>query len=99
LQLAYKSLSYEGIIPYLIGAIKELNAKLDECYANPESRVNQGNNNNPNPSNKTQITEKEITLTGEVSWLGQNIPNPFGKNTSVPLFLAQNVKEAQLVFL
>ena len=99
-----RGVAYQNLVALLVEGMKELKAELDSvkenCCANPESRVNQGNNNNNqnNNSNKTQITEKEITLTGEVSWLGQNIPNPFGKNTSVPLFLAQNVKEAQLVF-
>jgi len=100
--ISVKMIDYIKIIPLLIASNKRLNERLkvlEEC--NPcgnNMRGQGGNNNNPNPSNKTQVTEKEITLTGEVSWLGQNIPNPFGRATTVPLFLAQNVKEAQLIF-
>jgi hypothetical protein len=91
-----KSVSYSSLIGLLIEAIKEQNQKitqledqLDKCCQKAGADVLNRTTGNPN----AEINKPETS-----SWLAQNKPNPFNKETIIEYNVVQEGKASILVF-
>jgi len=108
----YKSVDYEGFIPILIQAVKELgqqNSQKDSLLQGMNDRLTQleamftqcCNSNNKtlvNP-NGNDITISEVELENRLAVvLDQNVPNPFAENTIINYFIPDEIKFAQIIF-
>ena len=108
----YKSVDYEGFIPILIQAVKELgqqNSQKDSLLQGMNDRLTQleamftqcCNSNNKtlvNP-NGNDITVYEVELENRLAVvLDQNVPNPFAENTVISYFIPDEIKFAQIIF-
>ncbi len=108
----YKSVDYEGFIPILIQAVKELgqqNSQKDSLLQGMNDRLTQleamftqcCNSNNKtlvNP-NGNDITVSEVELENRLAVvLDQNVPNPFAENTVINYFIPDEIKYAQIIF-
>lgn len=80
----YLSVNYIEIIPFLIKAIQELTAKVDELEANPKHYSDR--------EGEKAKTDKSIFD----AILYQNNPNPFTDNTIVKCFIPKDTKSAVL---
>jgi len=80
-----KSINYVEMVPILVQAINELNAKLDELEGNGDSMK------------KTRAQTTSIDEIGKhVAFLslGQNKPNPFGTTTDIEVSIPDDVQKA-----
>jgi len=84
----YYAVNYEGLIPVLLEAIKELKALVET-----NTQAQQGNGN-------TSGFEKSIELgNSESIVLNQNVPNPFAEQTTITWFIPTTTAgAAQLLF-
>lgn len=83
----YLSVNYTGLIPMLIGAIKELKVEVDELKGSD--------------SNLQKVAQSPISLTSaetgaETAALFQNTPNPFTQSTRIKYYLPSTVAIAYL---
>jgi hypothetical protein len=80
----YLSVAYVELVPVLIRAIQELNAKLDET----RKVAGMGD------ENATPV--EAVSMRGVTTELFQNTPNPFTENTVIPCTVAESVGVAML---
>ncbi len=81
-----KSINYDGVIPVLVEAIKDLKAQVDSLIANSTSQRLMNDNNTPeNQSTKSEtINQQKIVLSNHQGIiLNQNDPNPFTESTRI----------------
>lgn len=83
-----KSLSYSGVIPILIEAIKDLSSKVDSL----ETLLNTSNGSLKSATVTTDINSK-ITSAATLS---QNAPNPFSQSTNISYYVPETVQLAVL---
>jgi hypothetical protein len=112
--LDYKGLNYTGLIPLLVGAVKEQQLKIDsqqtqidslkEVISNRLTDIENRLNGccGTGESNKTDGgTPNHLTVelsSTQVVILEQNVPNPFAEQTSISYFIPENIRSAQMVF-
>ncbi|MBX2909014.1 MAG: tail fiber domain-containing protein [Chitinophagales bacterium] len=108
-EVSYKALNYTGLIPIIIGAVKEqqytidsLKDVIDQRLSALENRVNTccGSFNSyktdPNSENTNYQTVNLSNLQTII--LDQNTPNPFAEQTTISYFLPDNIKTAAIIF-
>ena len=86
----YLSVNYTELIPILVQAIKELNAKVESVGAAKTSRA---------PLTEGEQEDLSIPLregAGVGSSMSQNIPNPFTEKTDIAFYLPESVQTATL---
>lgn len=108
-EVSYKALNYTGLIPIIIGAVKEqqhtidsLKDVIDQRLSALKNRVNTccGSFNSyktdPNAENTNYQTVNLSNLQTII--LDQNTPNPFAEQTTISYFLPDNIKTAAIIF-
>ncbi len=85
-----KSVNYIAVIPLLVEAIKEQNAKIESLEADVK-KLKKGNKNNARSD--SEKAEPEPTST---AFLYQNTPNPFTVETQIKYFLPNSVSQAAI---
>jgi hypothetical protein len=86
-----KMLSYTGIIPLLIEALKELSAQVDDQKQQIAALKGQGS------TYKSAQIPTELKPVGEsAAALSQNVPNPFNQTTKISYFLPKAVQNSVL---
>ncbi len=96
-----KSINYDGLIPVLIEAIKDLKAQVDSLTANASSNRAKSNINNiENKNTNDDVTnEQKIVLSNQQGIiLNQNDPNPFTESTTITYFIPEEIKVAKIIF-
>ena len=92
-----KGVDYVSIIPYLIHSIQEqenkiseLKNQLERCCSNSELKSNRNSSIN---------LERSISLNNvsKSSYLEQNIPNPFSKETIIKAYISEESKNASIM--
>lgn len=86
----YLSVNYTELIPILVQAIKELNAKVESVGAAKTSRA---------PLTEGEQEDLSIPFregAGVGSSMSQNIPNPFTEKTDIAIYLPESVQTATL---
>ena len=91
---SFKSVNYIEVIPFLIGAIQEMNLELDSLKQLVSSNSAKNTGSIIDNSNETKIvlTNKQGII------LNQNDPNPFSESTKIRYFLPEEVNDARLIF-
>lgn len=101
-----KFLNYGALIPVLIGAVQEQNARiefLNEKVTDLESLItdccsgfDMRNSENDSPENVNQqiVDLKSISQ----NYLGQSVPNPHKDQCTIPYYVEQNVSNADIIF-
>ncbi|HLG35282.1 MAG TPA: tail fiber domain-containing protein [Bacteroidia bacterium] len=101
----FKAINYSGFIPYLIGAMKQLDstnqalqnqmnalsAQVENCCGSGllQENPNDGDNNSGRTGN-TQNQNHSIVLSGmNEPYIGQNIPNPFSEETRIDYYIPE----------
>jgi hypothetical protein len=109
-KLEYKGLNYAGLIPILVGAVKQQQTKIDslsEVITNRldalEARLNGccGTGSANKTADENAATPHQLTVelsSTQVVILEQNVPNPFAEQTSISYFIPENITNAQMVF-
>lgn len=86
----YLAVNYVELVPVLMQAIKELNAKVESLGAAKASRA---------PLAEGEQETLSLPLNQE-QWAGssmdQNVPNPFTEKTDIAIYLPEPVREATL---
>lgn len=80
------SMDYTKLIPVLVEAIKEQQAKIDELSAKIEDK-----------NTRLKSTEIKSLENANGASLEQNAPNPFSQNTQIGYYLPETIKSASLV--
>ncbi|MCY7410479.1 MAG: tail fiber domain-containing protein, partial [Chitinophagales bacterium] len=86
--LTYNGLQIDGLIPYIVAAIQELNSKVDDCCNSGMHLQEQGSN----PSQSIKIISESIAL------LGDCVPNPTDGNTIITVKVPEKIGEAIIIF-
>jgi hypothetical protein len=106
----YKGVNYAGIIPLLVGAVKQQQTQIDSLenvisgkLAALEERMNgccaQGSYKHDEGEEEGSINRVQVELsTMQVVVLEQNVPNPFAEQTSISYFIPAGTGKAQVVF-
>lgn len=91
---SFKSVNYIEVIPFLIGAIQEMNLELDSLkqLVSSNSAKNTGSIIDNSIETKIVLTNKQGII------LNQNDPNPFSESTKIRYFLPEEVNNARLIF-
>ena len=96
-----KAVNYDGVIPVLVEAIKDLKAQVDSLIANSSSQRLMNDNNTPNnQSTKSEVGNKQkIELSNQQGIiLNQNDPNPFTESTRIKFQIPDEVRDAKIIF-
>ncbi len=96
-EISFKSVNYIGLIPVLIGAIKEQQGQINSlitqlnscCNTSMETRSAEGN---------TEITQQNVHLSNKSIVLNQNVPNPFAEQTIISYNINEDFSKAQILF-
>ena len=95
-----KLLAYSHFIPYLVEAIKEQQATIDEQQTAIEkltARIETlESSSSQDKLAMIGTTNTEETISSEEATLSQNIPNPFSSATRIDVYLPETVSEARL---
>ena len=104
----YKGLNYVGLIPLLIGAVKEQQTTIDSLNNVINTRLNDLENRLGSccGAGKTDGSEQagqpnriNVELSSmQVVVLEQNVPNPFAEQTSISYFIPEGSGSAQIIF-
>lgn len=109
-QFEYKGVNYAGIIPLLVGAVKQQQTHIDSLEAvisnkltALEERMNNccapGSHKRDEGEEEGSINRLQVELsTMQVVVLEQNVPNPFAEQTSISYFIPDGAGQAQVVF-
>lgn len=96
----YNGVNYIELIPVLIDAVKELNGKvellqsqLNSCCAASGPTITGDGSKGNGSSNQTV----ELRNPGQI-YLGQNVPNPYSNQTSIPYYIPNDVSKAVIAF-
>lgn len=81
-----KGINYVEMVPILVQAINELNAKIETL----ENKEEAANNNNRQPATDKGDSEEKLLLLS----LGQNKPNPFSNATTIEVCIPEDVQKA-----
>ncbi len=96
-----KSINYDGLIPVLVEAIKDLKAQVDSLIANSSSQRLMNDSNTPeNQSTKSEtFNQQKIVLSNQQGIiLNQNDPNPFTESTRITFQIPDEVRDAKIIF-
>ncbi len=81
-----KSINYVEMVPILVQAINELNAKIETL----ENRGESANEKNAQSAEDKGDSEEKLLLLS----LGQNKPNPFSNSTTIEVCIPEDVQKA-----
>ena len=96
--LTFKSLKYEAFIPILIQGAKEQQSTIDSLKTQIQDLQNQmAQVLNSNGSGAKIVNTINIELSNDAV-LYQNIPNPFGEETTINYFIPDNTSNAKIIF-
>lgn len=87
-----KGIAYLEIIPVLIEAIKEQDAKIEALTA----QINECCKNNSNLKSASALTGTSTDLANNKASLDQNIPNPFSRETQIGCFIPDGTTTSML---
>lgn len=101
-----KYISYTSIIPFAVEAIKELKTELDSIKHVTDSLQKQitdcctkSNNGNHNGQNNRINPNQDFTNDNNTSYIKQNNPNPFSRETFIEYFIAEkNAASSIMIF-
>jgi len=108
--VSYKAINYTGIIPILIGAVKEQQQTIDSLTKVIDERLTVLENGlshccganarmaAPPAGEETHNVSVELSAL-QVVVLEQNVPNPFAEQTSIQYFIPDDAGAAQMVFV
>jgi len=108
---SFLSVNYVGLIPYLIGAVKEQQLKIDSLKTNDSllmSRMDQledlinnccsgSTSRNTIPGNSSNSIDVSLSSESTII-LNQNYPNPFAEQTRITFTIPENISEAKIIF-
>ena len=81
-----KSINYVEMVPILVQAINELNAKIETL----ENKDGDANKKTAQPATDKGDSEEKLLLLS----LGQNKPNPFSNSTTIEICIPEDVQKA-----
>ncbi len=81
-----KSINYVEMVPILVQAINELNAKIETL----ENKDGDANKKTAQPATDKGDSEEKLLLLS----LGQNKPNPFSNSTTIEVCIPEDVQKA-----
>lgn len=99
--LSYKAINYVELIPFLIGAIKEQQAQIDDLNTRltsccgpgiVEFQVPDNGYNQPSTINHQQLA----SVARDLPVLSQNQPNPFSEKTLIRFYIPKATKDAAI---
>ncbi|MBK9318690.1 MAG: T9SS type A sorting domain-containing protein [Bacteroidetes bacterium] len=96
-----KSINYDGLMPVLVEAIKDLKAQVDSLISNSASqRLMNDGSTLENQNTKSEVGNKQkIVLSNQQGIiLNQNDPNPFTESTRITFQIPDEVKNAKIIF-
>jgi hypothetical protein len=106
----YKSVNYVGLIPLLVGSVKQQQSIIDSLAQVIDTRIaaleasllqccNAGGASAKVVEGTTEINRLSVELSAKnVVILEQNVPNPFAEQTTIDFYLPDNVGKAQMLF-
>ncbi len=110
-KLDYKGINYTGLIPLLIGAVKDQQEKIDSLEEviddrlnALEARINQCCGSGSLPEGSSGKTDENthrqtVELSSlQVIVLEQNVPNPFAEQTNISYFIPEDAGDAVVMF-
>jgi hypothetical protein len=103
-----KAVNYSELIPFLIAGIKQQQEQIEEqqeqiealnaAVFSSENSLQGNGEEQQQQENRSQMNETHIELSTKGAILYQNIPNPFGEETTVKYYLPENSASAKRVF-
>lgn len=95
----YSGINYIELIPVLINAVKELDGKVDLLQSKLNSCCVTGQTNSGIDPEGNGIAHQTVELRNlKLIYLGQNIPNPYSNQTSIPYYIPNDVSNAVITF-
>ena len=91
-----KVVDYEGLIPFLIEAVKEQQEQIEtliQQIMSLKQSESQCDDDSNSASNKNLFFDPHINDNPQVF---QNVPNPFSSTTTIRCFIPENISNAQL---
>ncbi len=95
----YLAVNYIGMVPVLLEAIKESNAKIDvqqqqidELKAMVQALVGSNSTERKLNSTAVQLSDKHVVV------LNQNVPNPYAESTVITYNIPNDFNKAQILF-
>ena len=85
-------IEYDAIIPVIVEAMKEQQAKIELLEDEIEALNNKSNEKS---ASITNYTPEGVAVSNTPS-LGQNVPNPFNVSTRIDIYLPNTVTSAKL---
>jgi len=106
-RMQYKGLNYAGLIPILVGAVKQQQTKIDSLQQVIDTRLSEIENRLARCCGSGKTDEGEGTETHRINVelsnmqvvvLEQNVPNPFAEQTAINYFIPEDAAGAQMLF-
>jgi hypothetical protein len=91
-----KTLSYTGVIPILIEAIKDLSVKVDSLETLLTSSKSSLKSASVSSTIESTVIQSASASVNGTATLDQNAPNPFSQSTNIGYYLPETVQAAAL---
>ena len=92
----YLAVNYVELVPVLMQAIKELNAKVEELSGNASASRTPFLREGGGRGGSDEITSTTYLAIDEAASMNQNVPNPFTEKTDIAIYLPETVQTATL---